>query len=65
MSTRSARISTAIDSLVRRFQVVIPGEDPADAEERETNAVEFVREILKRYWPWKTCALSLNADLAI
>ncbi|KAA8569355.1 hypothetical protein EYC84_001005 [Monilinia fructicola] len=47
MSTRSARISTAIDSLVRRFQVDIPGEDPADAEERENNAADFVREILK------------------
>ncbi|ATZ53476.1 Bcspc98 [Botrytis cinerea B05.10] len=46
MSSRSTRISTAIDSLVRRFQVDIPGEDPADAEERESNATDFVREIL-------------------
>jgi gamma-tubulin complex component 3 len=48
MSTRNTRIANAIDSLVRRFQVEIPGEDPAVAEERELSAVEFVKEILKR-----------------
>jgi gamma-tubulin complex component 3 len=29
--------------------VEIPGEDAASAEEREVNAVEFVREVLGRY----------------
>ncbi|PQE28311.1 Spc97 Spc98 family protein [Rutstroemia sp. NJR-2017a WRK4] len=47
MSTRNTRIANAIDSLVRRFQVEIPGEDPAVAHERELSAVEFVKEILK------------------
>jgi gamma-tubulin complex component 3 len=28
--------------------VKIPGEDPASAEEREQNAVDFVREFLGR-----------------
>lgn len=46
MSSRSHRVSSGIDSLVRRLLVEIPGEDPASAEEREQNAVDFVREFL-------------------
>jgi gamma-tubulin complex component 3 len=46
MSSRSQRVSSGIDSLVRRLLVDIPGEDPADAEEREHNARDFVREVL-------------------
>ena len=48
MSSRSQRVSSGIDSLVRRLLVEIPGEDPASAEEREQNAVDFVREFLGR-----------------
>ena len=51
MSSRSQRISNGIDSLVRRLLVDIPGEDAAAAEERELNAVDFVREVLERYSP--------------
>lgn len=49
MSSRSQRVNNGIDSLVRRLLVEIPGEDAASAEERELNAVEFVREVLGRY----------------
>jgi len=49
MSSRNQRILNAIDSLVRRFHVDIPGEDEASAEERESNAVDFVTELLKKY----------------
>ena len=49
MSSRSQRISNGIDSLVRRLLVEIPGEDPIAADERELNAVDFVREVLERY----------------
>jgi hypothetical protein len=49
MSSRNQRISNGIDSLVRRLLVEIPGEDAASAEEREQNAIEFVREVLGRY----------------
>jgi gamma-tubulin complex component 3 len=48
MSSRSQRVSNGIDSLVRRLLVEIPGEDPASLEERESNAVDFVREVLGR-----------------
>jgi hypothetical protein len=48
MSSSSQRVSTGIDSLVRRLLVEIPGEDPASHEDRELNAVEFVREVLER-----------------
>lgn len=48
MSSRSQRVNNGINSLVRRFVVEIPGEDPASAEERENNAVDLVREILER-----------------
>jgi gamma-tubulin complex component 3 len=49
MSSRSQRVSNGIDSLVRRLLVEIPSEDAAEAEERELNAVDFVREVLERY----------------
>ena len=49
MSSRSQRVSNGIDSLVRRLLVEIPGEDAASAEDRELNAVDFVREVLERY----------------
>jgi hypothetical protein len=49
MSSRNQRVSNGIDRLVRRLLVEIPGEDPASAEEREQNAIEFVREVLGRY----------------
>jgi gamma-tubulin complex component 3 len=49
MSSRQQRIKNGIDSLVRRLLVDIPGEDTTSAEEREQNAVDFVREILERY----------------
>jgi hypothetical protein len=49
MSSRNQRVSNGIDSLVRRLLVEIPGEDAASAEEREQNAIEFVREVLGRY----------------
>jgi gamma-tubulin complex component 3 len=48
MSSRNQRVSTGIDSLVRRLLVVIPGEDVASQEERELNARDFVREVLER-----------------
>lgn len=48
MSSRSQRVSNGIDSLVRQLLVEIPGEDPASLEERECNAVDFVREVLGR-----------------
>lgn len=49
MSSRNQRVSNGINSLVRRLLVEIPGEDPASAEERENNAVDFVTEVLQRY----------------
>jgi gamma-tubulin complex component 3 len=48
MSSRNQRVSNGINSLVRRLLVDIPGEDAASAEERENNAVDFVREVLER-----------------
>jgi len=48
MSSRSQRVNSGINSLVRRLLVEIPGEDPASAEERENNAIDFVKEILGR-----------------
>lgn len=49
MSSRNQRVSNGINSLVRRLLVEIPGDDPASAEERENNAVDFVTEVLQRY----------------
>jgi len=49
MSSQNQRINKGITSLVRRLLGDIPGEDPAAAEERESNAVEFVGEFLERY----------------
>ena len=48
MSSRSQRVSKGIDSLVRQLLVEIPGEDAAAADERESSAVDFVREVLER-----------------
>jgi gamma-tubulin complex component 3 len=48
MSSRSHRISDGIDRLVQRLLVNIPGEDAASAEERESNAIDFVTEVLQR-----------------
>jgi gamma-tubulin complex component 3 len=48
MSSRNPRISTGINSLVQQLLVKIPGEDPASADEREQNAIDFVREVLGR-----------------
>lgn len=48
MASRNHRISNGIDSLVRKFSVEIPGEDPADADERDSNAADFVKEVLRR-----------------
>ena len=47
MSSRSQRIGDGIDKLVRHLLVKIPGEDAASAEDREINAVDFVREVLE------------------
>ncbi|KUJ15723.1 uncharacterized protein LY89DRAFT_647645 [Mollisia scopiformis] len=47
MSSRSQRVNNGINSLVRRLMVEIPGEDPAAAEERENDALDFVRESLE------------------
>ncbi|KAL5324218.1 hypothetical protein ACEPPN_008762 [Leptodophora sp. 'Broadleaf-Isolate-01'] len=47
MSSRNQRVSSGINSLVRRLLVEIPGEDPASTEERENNAVDFVTEVLQ------------------
>ena len=44
----SSRVNTGIDSLVRLLLPKIPGEDALTAEDREINAVAFVREILER-----------------
>jgi gamma-tubulin complex component 3 len=49
MSSRSQRVSSGINSLVRRLLVEIPGEDPVEAEEREQNARDFVRVFLEKY----------------
>lgn len=46
MSLRNQRVSTGIEKLVQQLLVKIPDEDPAEAEERENNAIEFVREVL-------------------
>jgi len=46
MSLRNQRVSVGIDKLVQQLLVKVPGEDPADAEERENNAIDFVREVL-------------------
>ncbi|TVY48670.1 Spindle pole body component [Lachnellula occidentalis] len=47
MSSQNQRVNKGINSLVRRLLGDIPGEDPAAAEEREINAVEFVGEFLE------------------
>ncbi|KAI9048645.1 hypothetical protein LZ554_007476 [Drepanopeziza brunnea f. sp. 'monogermtubi'] len=47
MSSKSQRVSTGINSLVRRFQVEIPGEDPASAQDRQDTAVDLVSELLQ------------------
>lgn len=49
MSSRPQRINTGIESLVRRLLVEIPNENPDEQEEREQNAIDFVREVLERY----------------
>jgi gamma-tubulin complex component 3 len=49
MSSRAQRVNNGINSLVRRLLVEIPGEDPADGEEREENAIHFVTEFLERW----------------
>jgi hypothetical protein len=49
MSSRNQRVSNGINSLVRRLLVEVPGEDPASADEREQNAIDFVTEVLGRY----------------
>lgn len=46
MSLRNQRVSIGIDKLVQQLLVKIPNEDPDEAEERENNAIEFVREVL-------------------
>jgi hypothetical protein len=48
MSSRGQRVSNGIDSLVRRLLIEIPDEDPVVTEERESNAIDFVREVLGR-----------------
>ncbi|KAH8820944.1 Spc98 family-domain-containing protein [Xylogone sp. PMI_703] len=47
MSSRQLRINKAIDSLVRQLLPDIPDEDPSSAEEREENAIAFVKEVLE------------------
>lgn len=49
MSSREQRINKAIYSLVRQLLPDIPDEDPVAAEEREENAIAFVKEVLERY----------------
>jgi gamma-tubulin complex component 3 len=50
MSSRNnLRVSDGINRLVRRLLVEIPGEGAAAADEREQNAIDFVREVLGRY----------------
>jgi len=49
MSSRHQHVSNGINRLVRRLLVDIPGQDPASADEREQNAVDFVTEVLARY----------------
>lgn len=48
MSSRNQRVSSGIESLVRRLLVEIPGEDPDATDERENNAIDFVTEVLQR-----------------
>ncbi|TAQ89413.1 hypothetical protein B7494_g2292 [Chlorociboria aeruginascens] len=48
MSSRNQRVSSGIDSLVRRLHVEVRGEDATSAQERKDNAVDFVREVLGR-----------------
>lgn len=59
MSSRNQRLSTGVNSLVRRLLVNIPGEDPASANEREQNAIDFVREVLGRYEDTKVKYLNI------
>ncbi|RFU36160.1 hypothetical protein B7463_g198, partial [Scytalidium lignicola] len=47
MSSRQLRINKAIDSLVRQLLPDIPDEDTNSAEEREENAIAFVKEVLE------------------
>lgn len=48
MSNRNQRIVDAINNLVRKYQVDIPGEDEAAAAERQSDSVQAVTEILKK-----------------
>jgi hypothetical protein len=50
MSSQNLRINKGINGLVQKLLVVIPGEDPDATDERRTNAVEFARELLERYF---------------
>ena len=61
MSSQNQRVNEGISRLVRRLLGDISGEDPAAAEERENNAVEFVREVLEKYSTFQT-AISDNAN---
>ncbi|CZT00719.1 probable spindle pole body component alp6 [Rhynchosporium agropyri] len=47
MSSRNQRVNSGISSLVRRLLVEIPGENPDSAQERESNTVDFVTEVLQ------------------
>ena len=49
MSSRNQRVNKGITSLVERLHVNIPGEDPESAEERQSNSIDFVTELLQRY----------------
>jgi gamma-tubulin complex component 3 len=50
MSSQDARINKGINGLVQKLLVTIPGEDSDATNERRTNAVEFARELLERYF---------------
>jgi hypothetical protein len=58
MSSQNQRVNKGIASLVRRLLGDIPGEDPAATEERENNAVLFVREVLEKYSIFYTIILA-------
>jgi len=65
MSSQSQRINKGIAGLVRRLLGDIPGEDPAVTEERENNAVEFVREVLEKYNVLLACILAQSNTSAL
>lgn len=48
MSSRNQRVNSGINRLVRRLLPEIPGEDAQDVEERENDAVDFVKSLLER-----------------